>query len=983
MSDYWKNRLKTYKDTGKLETPEIESTTAAGGSSPMDDWRGYNEAKRFTPESLNRQLGEDHEFQDYKRKKYQLDIQKRYRDPREDRSGSMPPTGGHPLGPLYERVADGSTATYGEVVEAEGRYAEGGVKIDVLSGADAGDRFLTSFMRDVKDRTKYYQNNYGEDSVRVAKDDNGDDVLIIRKPDGTDLLVDEKGMTGKDLADLAGYMPEVVGAFVGAGVAGQVATKFALRPILKYMIQTLGAAGAGQTLGGGQDLLSRASVGNDLQPAEIALERSKRFGADVATDMAFGSSLRIGKKLYNFGANPSRMLKSSYEGLSSGAISARDKIKKLTRGEVDIPLDPATITENEFVMRMQAFMSNMPGSRALKDLIDKQKQSLRDVYQYLSGGAENLTSQETGKKAIREITKQLDDLGNYKEKVRTTIVNSGVRKLNKIYEGTAPGRHGRNAYASDSGEALRQETLLQYQLFKGESDKLYSTAGNLAGRKGEIFDATGFKSVAKAIYGRALKDSKGKPINEVLSPDVLKFINIANKSKSKINYDEIKTLRGRIDDTIKEGVAMRGVDDTHLIELSRTLGESITDAGGNKEIQKALHVANLHYKKYSGKFKTKMFSSIYKKPGRGGIENEELVDLLLTGKSARYKEFKDLIGHNPDAFSLVKHSVVNDILTKFSDGNTVNAADMLKHLTDPKRVNREVMDDVFGKKQFAALKRELKLLEKVKDPRVKVSDLEELISSGTSSRARLEKLIASRKREELNYKNNILKKVMDGDLSEFNPQDFVDYSLVSGNVDDITKLMGMVDGTPAGVDLKRKVIQKYFYTAAKKVEPEDFNKPGILIDPNRMKQLLDGNGQIKDARAKLEAILSGDEMELFNGLMAVTAATGAASKSGKVAGGLAAGGLINSMITSGPLRTLNSTVRYAFAAHMLTNPVTLKWLQNSHQMAELPDMARVVMTSPAFISAVLSDGNYEKSSSRLFLGFGEAFNELITTEDDE
>ena len=269
----------------------------------------------------------------------------------------------------------------------------------------------------------------------------------------------------------------------------------------------------------------------------------------------------------------------------------------------------------------------------------------------------------------------------------------------------------------------------------------------------------------------------------------------------------------------------------------------------------------------------------------------------------------------------------------------------------------------------------MKLLEKVNDPRVKSSDLEDLIASGNVSRARVEKLIKARKQEESVYRNTIIKQVLDGDVDAFNPQEFVDKALVSGNVDELGKVMQMIRGTQAEVDFKRKVIQKYFYSAAKKEDPEDFAKAGVLIDPNRMKQLLKGDkGGIKDAKQKLETILSEEEMDLFNNLVNVSAATGVSSRTGKVAGGLAAGGLINSMITSGPLRTMTSTVKYAFAAHMITNPVTLQWLRNNAEIGDLPDISRYVLTSPTFIAAVLNDGNYEREASRLFYDFDSAYN---------
>jgi hypothetical protein len=385
---------------------------------------------------------------------------------------------------------------------------------------------------------------------------------------------------------MAGYLPEVVGTFVGAGLAGRFGGGLVRKKAMKYILEAASASAAAQTTGAAQDAIVRVSVGNDIDVPEIAFKRSKRAVHDFAADMIMGAGIRVAKRGGNFMLNPARTLKSSYAGVKDMATQSADKIYKLTRGEVDIPLDPATMTESDFVSRMQSFMLNMPGGSALKGMVDKQKDSLRDVWLYLGGKAEDVTNFQTGREVIKVLGKKVDDIGNAKEVARKEVVNSGVARLNEIYDNASVGRFGKGTYRETVGQAIRDEARLQRRLFKDESNKLFSLAENTAEMRGPIFDMSGFKAVAEQLYERGLKDvESGETIDEVLSPAVKKFIDIARKSDNKVNYLEIKDLRGTLDDAFLEDVALGSYTNKQLSELSATLTASISEAGGAESVK--------------------------------------------------------------------------------------------------------------------------------------------------------------------------------------------------------------------------------------------------------------------------------------------------------------------------------------------------------------------------------------------------------------
>ena len=93
-------------------------------------------------------------------------------------------------------------------------------------------------------------------------------------------------------------------------------------------------------------------------------------------------------------------------------------------------------------------------------------------------------------------------------------------------------------------------------------------------------------------------------------------------------------------------------------------------------MQKALRAANTFYSKHAKKFQTNLFEKIHKDPRKGGIANADLASSLIKGRSENYDELMELMGHSPDAQNLIKRTVVNDLIERCSDGNTVNASEM-------------------------------------------------------------------------------------------------------------------------------------------------------------------------------------------------------------------------------------------------------------------------------------------------------------------
>ena len=875
----------------------------------------------------------------------------------------------------------GGQLTAKEKVDAEERYGEGERDIDVMSGADFSDRFWTSFMRDTKDRIQFYKNKYGDDSVRIAKNESGNDVLILKKPDGTDLLVDEEQISDKDLVDIAGFIPEVAGALAGYGVGGLLVRRAAMKPFVSWIIRAASSAGGGQLVGAAQDVAARTAIGSDIQPTEIAYERSKRIAEDMIFDIATGGASKVGKGAFNVAMNPTNLFTNSNKGLSEQAIKARDEIFNLTRNRefkdgkfvvvddgITIPLDPATLSGSDFVARAMAILAKVPGGSPVKELLDKQKEALMRVHKTLIGDVNKITDEQIGKEIIPIIERRVNDAGEVVEVVRNKVVKSGIGNLEKIFNQAQPSNpFVRESYKKDVGDSIIDEAKIVRDKFKSDSNKLYDLAAKTADDAGAIFDISSYQKKAQDLFGNIPKTAEGETVLELVSPKLREILTRAGDYPEKISFSDIQQLRRSIDDEIAEGIAMRKPDDKRLIELSDTLRKAIEDAGGKKEVQQALRAANMFYKKHHDKFRSNLFNSMFKPIQKGGIGGESLVDSLVGPKSANYLELKELLG--PEKFGLVRATALNDIMSRFKDGDTVNATQFLKFLQDPKLFNKQVRDDLLGS-NTSKLMKELSLLEKVQDPRVSVNDLEALVKSGGVSRVKIEKLISARKAQDKLYRNKFLKRFVDGKTNDFDPQDFVDHFLNTGNVSEVQNVVNRVKSISPELheNLKRKVLFKYMQLAGRTGDTKVLEESGMLIDPLKMKKLLEGGMGVKDADKKLKAILSPDDYKLFKATVGFQDVLGKTQPEAimQAAGGLSSSSWIMQFIASGPLKQVNKAARTFIAAKLISSRKMNAWARNEFRLEDSGYLAQVLTTAPPFINAALQDGNYEAGTERLF-----------------
>src|SRR5690606_15647107 len=119
--------------------------------------------------------------------------------------------------------------------------------------------------RNIDKQAEYLAKQPGVLGVRKT-DDGAGLIMRIKNEAGEDrdVLVDERKLTLKDIADLAGDAPQVAAGIVAAYFTGG----------MNLIPQAVATAGATAATGAVQDAAVRASRGQEIDPVEILTARS-------------------------------------------------------------------------------------------------------------------------------------------------------------------------------------------------------------------------------------------------------------------------------------------------------------------------------------------------------------------------------------------------------------------------------------------------------------------------------------------------------------------------------------------------------------------------------------------------------------------------------------------------------------------------------------------------------------------------------------
>lgn len=608
------------------------------------------------------------------------------------------------------------------------------VPIDVLSGADWKTRLGLAFRPTPKDKVKYLSNKYGAENISV-RDENlfvrvtpereiqepfedkgfmGFETLVGRKKGRTvkgkpyDLRIDEPEITGKDLVDMAGAAPDMVGAIAASAFTKNPAT------LIGRIGQILTPSAAGAVTGGISDVGVRVSDESEIDLQEIAERKGTEFLMGIALDGSLVGA-RAGIRKLNLGiGDATRELDTAIKTLTErGAI------------EGEIPMTLATKTGSERLADIEAFVS---GASVVDSSINKVRaktmEGLQRIQKYFTDPAseiDELGIRNSYQKDFAENSNEiLQELGE-KSLVKAHEIKKSIKKEMDYHLGGNPEKH----FTKMAG-AIRERASASLESNKSTANDLYGQFRNELTRVGEpTIPAKQFSKIIDKTYSGNIKKDSKQIISGFLQERAAKFQQAAAtraKGRPVVNqYGELKRIKPPEDLTFTELESFHKSVKSKLIsnkqgdpandalkKLDRSLSQTLEGMVSGKEFSKAKHLradANMYWRKKVLPYRTRALKGLFLQPTDSGfLIDTDILTKLSSNNGNFAKELRSMIPS--DDYGIVKRAWFSQVLESkgvFPDqGGLIDADAAIKAMNS---VGTKTLDNVLGAEATKGFKR--------------------------------------------------------------------------------------------------------------------------------------------------------------------------------------------------------------------------------------------------------------------------------------
>ena len=207
---------------------------------------------------------------------------------------------------------------------AELLQGQDGQMFDYKTGAGGGLRAKLSFMETDEERQNFLRQRVGEDGF--TKDAKGNLALTEAgqiaegmEPIGKNLIIDERGASLRDVADIAGLAPEVIGSVIG-GILGAPG-----------LVTGAVGAGAGAVAGQAVEEGIERLLGLQKQTAgEVGVDLAKEFALGATFDFAGNLIFKAGKAVIGgAGKGANALAKATGQGERELSSEAADRALRI------------------------------------------------------------------------------------------------------------------------------------------------------------------------------------------------------------------------------------------------------------------------------------------------------------------------------------------------------------------------------------------------------------------------------------------------------------------------------------------------------------------------------------------------------------------------------------------------------------------------------------------------------------------------------
>lgn len=874
------------------------------------------------------------------------------------------------------------------------RYAREGVPLDTTTGADFWSRAGLSFVEGGENRADFIKRAYAGAQVDPTDDGN----LIVRNVQdqrtgqAKDLLVDETGFNAsKDIiADLAA--PVLRTAFE---LAVTKRLGFSEGGLLKRVV---GGSTMAAAQGEGFSATAQALLGAQQTFGEHLISAGK----NAALGTAMGAGVEAVGGVIN--AARGRLTGEFATGATErSGISALDAMTRDTNVKIIPSL--GQMAESPDVLNLETFLKRLPffGTR-LRQQAAEQVEQQRSFQRQVFGPNPPQPLAELG----ADLVDVADSVAQRPAQVASMAERSlAMRAGDQIESAIARIEPAaRNLGEECTATLTKVAAKDQFASFKEQADQLFTEAGNpdiplatLKPRLAEIesklpkvaetsasaeslndlvnslSDET--KSALGIMVGKPLVTEAGTKVNRDLVPAALtKLVRGLRNLGDSLPLEQLRTVRNSVDNAIREGRGLEGINVYQLKQVSHALTQTLEDginAMPDQVAAKALKRANNFYKENLPRFEVPFAARLLKDgPADAGyIGNFELVRTIRNDPD-RFRELEQFMKgsvteggkattpHNAKAFNAVRRALLEDVLssarvTPSSSTSRINADAFAKGLEHyPAAIQSSIMGVEEG-----VIRRNLDLLKQLKEgyKDVPPDKLDAFLRFPANSLEDLSKLGTASKASARVFENEVIKKLLKGEAADpaaLGTEQALDWMLSAKNNSDVAELISYAADRPEVIEsIRQNTAIRLYQEVAQKTKPSDaarLNDLTQLVDPARLIE------RMRDpaSRARLRTMLGNDTFNLIENHAISMSVLG---KTGQ--GSLSTGATATSILT----RTYHFFKNVPFSAKLLiyskalTNPSLQKAVMEGslNPATDLSEWTLALMSSAPLVEALYSE----------------------------
>ena len=356
----------------------------------------------------------------------------------------------------------GGTVYEQQLRDFKQKFGTTGVELDP-SGLESKYRLVAGMAQTEKDKRAIYNTLFGEENVKPVGESGRYLIRVIRDGKKVDILDDEGYLSGKDLLDVSGYVPEIA---TEIATAAKLLPKWTPQSLAGYLGLAGTSVAAGKVVGGLKDVGLRALTDQPIDPKEIASRRLK----EAAIEIPLGGVLPWGSQKLISKLRPGSLTGGADDIHRQIAKQGTEASGELKKAGIKAPLSAGEQTGSRKIQEYEAL------SERVGRLLDPTTELRAAQEAALKEGQASLTSRAaTGVEPIGQRVSK--ELGRAEDVIIRKAQDVSERAL-KTADQRAREATGFDVSQSVVGSGERARSGLQrvVQQAKDETDALYGKA---------------------------------------------------------------------------------------------------------------------------------------------------------------------------------------------------------------------------------------------------------------------------------------------------------------------------------------------------------------------------------------------------------------------------------------------------------------------------------------------------------------------------